>query len=67
VNVSRHADTVDEAQELGAAAEEDVLAVIDLDTVDDKRRRASPEQPAPLEDLDVESGISQIEPGSKAS
>ena len=49
-----HADAPRERDELGAAREEYMLAVIDFDAVDFERGGAAAEQTAPLEKLDAQ-------------
>jgi len=58
-----HADAPREAQELGAASQEDVLTVVHLDTVYLKRSSAAAEQAAALEELDVFTGFFEIQRG----
>src|ERR1700722_801884 len=55
-----HADARGELDELVAAGQEDVLAVIDLDAVDLKRRCPAAKKPAAFEELDAKPGIFQV-------
>jgi hypothetical protein len=57
------ADAPHEVDESIATAEKDVLAVIHLVSIDEKRGRAAPEQPRALEDLHVVSRFFKVERG----
>ena len=56
-----HADALREAHELGAAGQEHVLSVINLDAVYLERSSAAAQETAALEELDLFSGCLEIE------
>ena len=57
MQLSFHTDAPGESDKLVAAGQEDVLAVVDFDAVDLKRRRAAAKKPAAFEELDAKPGI----------
>ena len=56
-----HADTFDEANEVVAAVQVDVLAVVDLAAADFKRGRTPAQQPGAFVDFDVVPAFAQFE------
>jgi hypothetical protein len=61
-----HANPLDEADEVVAAVQEDVLAIVDLAIADFKRRRTAAQQPRALVDFDLVPAFAKLECRTKS-
>jgi hypothetical protein len=62
----RMAETACEGYELGTAGQVDVLPVVDLDATHGKGSDFATQEPASLEEINVEAAVFQVEGGAEA-